>query len=106
MTLTQVSRGLVNLYYGLGKRKEADLPKQAWGVESSPSTLDLQKVTDSITSCQTLSAQAQLNPMGYKNPKCQTNSLQVTYNILGKETTRSIIGSLKRPLTLASGVKK
>ena len=77
MTLTQVGRSLINLYYYLGKRKETDLPQYTWGVDSRPSTLDLQKATDCTAPNQTLSTQARLIPMGYKNPKCQTNSLQV-----------------------------
>ena len=37
----QVSRGLLNLYYSLGKRKKTDLSQHARSVESSPSMLDL-----------------------------------------------------------------
>ena len=39
--LTKVGRGLINLYYYLGKRKKTHLPQHARSVESSPSTLDL-----------------------------------------------------------------
>ena len=106
MTLIQVNRGLINLYYGLGRRKETNLPQHAWCVELSPSTLNLWKAANCTTPNQILSTQARLNPTSYKNPKCQTNSPQVAYNILGKETTRSLLGSVKRPLMLASSMNK
>ena len=58
MTLTQDGRGLINLYYGLRRRKEADLHQHAWGIESSLSMLDLRKVADCTTPNQTLNARA------------------------------------------------
>ena len=71
--LTQVGRGLVNLYYCLRKRKKTDLPQHEKLTREAAA---------SMTPNQTLSVEVQFIPMSYKNPKCQTKSLQVARNIL------------------------
>ena len=74
--LTQVGRGLINLYYCLGNRKETDLPQHARSVELSPSALNLWETTDSMAPNKTLRVQVRSQPTSYqKNPKCQTKSL-------------------------------
>ena len=64
--ITQIGRGLINLHYGLGRRKEANLPQHTWGVKLSPNTLDIQKALDCTAPEHALSTQARLKLTNYK----------------------------------------